>query len=156
MEIFWLDQSVFRLKGKGATVLINLDGVSVEEKVFSGAGEYESKGVMITGIGIGENTIYSVTLDNLNIVHLGNSDFGNLEKQKLEEVDQVDILLTPQSAPVADLEPKIIIPYSSDKESLDKLTKELGAEGVASQPKLSITKDKLPDEPMVVVLEHGK
>ena len=156
MEIFWLGQSSFKLKGKGATVLISPDGVSVEEKVFSGPGEYESKGVMITEVSLSENIIYSIVIDRLNIVHLGNLDQGNLEKERLEEIDQADVLLTPQSASVADLEPKIIIPYSSDGESLGKLLKELGVENAEPQPKLSVTKDKLPEEPMVVVLEHAK
>ena len=37
-------------------------------------------------------------------------------------------------------------------DGVDKFLKEMGAEGIVAQPKLSITKDKLPEESMVVVL----
>lgn len=147
----WLNDSSFRLKGKLATATLNQDGVLVEDKQFSGPGEYESKGVMITGVKIGQNLAYSVVVDGLNVVFLSSSE--TLDKEKLEELDEVDILLTPTSSVVADLEPKIIVPFGDD---LSKLLKELGAEGISAQQKLSVTKDKLPEEPTVVVLDYAK
>ena len=151
MDIFWLGNSSFRLKGKGANVLVNPEGVTVEERLFSGPGEYESKGVMIGGVNIGGSLAYWIGIDGLNIVYLSTSQ--EIDKQKLEEMDEADILLTPLASIVADFEPKIIIPFSDD---LDKLLKELGVENPAPQPKLSITKDKLPEEPLVVSLDHAK
>lgn len=152
MEIFWLGHSSFRIKGKVANVLIDQNGVSVEDKQFSGPGEYESKGVMITGINDSGNTIFQVAVDGLNVVHLGSPD--NLTREKLEGIEETHILLTPISSSVSDLEPQIIIPYA-DSENLGKLLKELGAESNPPQGKLVMTKDKLPEEPMVMVLAHG-
>ena len=144
MEIFWSGHS-FKLKGKLATAIVSAEGVSIEPQFFSGPGEYESKGIMVTGIKGEEGVAYQITVDGLQIVYLGSKVSG----------EQTDILLTPTAGDAADLEPKIIIPFAEDTESLNKLIKELGGEGVTPQPKLSVTKDKLPEEPTVVVLQHG-
>ena len=88
---------------------------------------------------------YQITIDGIQIVYLSS---------KVEGIEQTDILLTPISEVVADLEPKIIIPFA-EGEDLSKLIKELGGEGTTPLPKLTISKDKLPEEPTVVVLQHG-
>ena len=59
----------------------NVNGVSGSPLIFGGPGEYEVKGVVITGIPSfhdnsegkerGLNTIYNITIDGLNVVHLG-------------------------------------------------------------------------------------
>lgn len=148
--------------------------------VFKDPGEYEVSGVVVTGISSyhdnskgaerGLNTIFHLMFDLLNIVHLG--DLGQLElsEEQLTQIGQTDILLVPvggvytidaKSATniVSQLEPKIIIPMHYKIEGLkfeldgvEKFLKEMGAEGVIAQPKLSITKEKLPEEPQVVVL----
>lgn len=148
--------------------------------VFSEPGEYEVLGVVITAIDAfhdstngserGKNTIFHLMFDGLNIVHLG--DLGQLEltETQVAQIGQTDILLVPvgsvytidgkqAAAIVVQLEPKIIIPmhYKIDElkfelEGIEKFLKEMGAEGIIAQPKLSITKDKLPEEPQVVVL----
>lgn len=148
--------------------------------VFSGPGEYEVKGVVVTGIASfhddvegkerGLNTIFHLNIDGLNIVHLGDLGQNKLTEEQVQIIDQTDILLTPvgsvytidakdASEIAAQLEPKIIIPmhYKIEKlkfelEEVDKFLKEMGAETVEPQNKLSITKDKLPEEPEVVVL----
>ncbi|OGE25122.1 hypothetical protein A3C26_02050 [Candidatus Daviesbacteria bacterium RIFCSPHIGHO2_02_FULL_39_12] len=148
--------------------------------VFKKPGEYEVAGVVITAIESfhdntsgserGKNTIFHLNLDGLNIVHLG--DLGQLEltEKQVAQIGQTDILLLPvgsvytidgkqAAAIVAQLEPKIIIPmhYKIDDlkfelEGMEKFLKEMGAEGVVAQPKISITKEKLPEESQVVVL----
>lgn len=147
MDIYWLGNSTFRLKGKMATALVNQDGVTIDPHLFSGPGEYESKGIMVYGIAL-ELTVYQVTIDGLQVVFLSGP-------VKLEETLQTDILLTPVSGAVADLEPRMIVPYG-EGENLTKLIKELGGEGVAAVPKLTIIKEKLPEEPQIVVLENAK
>lgn len=149
MDIFWLGNSKFRLKGKLATAVVDADGVSIEELLFSGPGEYESKGIMVTGIATEEGTVYQIGIDNLQVIYLTTA-------AKVEEIEQTDILLTPIASSVAELEPRMIVPYAEDTESLAKLIKELGGEGVVPLPKLTISKDKLPEEPTVVVLENAK
>lgn len=149
--------------------------------VFAGPGEYEIKGAVITGIDSfhdnvggaqrGLNTIYHVLIDGLNIVHLGDLGQSQLTEEQVQVIDQTDILLIPvggvytievkQAADIiAQLEPKIIIPMhfgglpglKFPLEPADKFLKEMGAEGVTPLPKLSITKEKLPEEPQVILL----
>lgn len=154
--------------------------VSGPSMVFSGPGEYEVKGAVITGISSfhdnskgqerGLNTIYQIFMEGLNVVHLGDLGQDKLTEEQILAIGQTDILMIPvggtytinskQAAEiVSQLEPKIIIPmhYGIPElkfplEEVDKFLKEMGAEEVVPQPKLSITKDKLPDEPTVVVL----
>lgn len=148
--------------------------------VFKDPGEYEVKGVVITGVESdhdnskgserGKNTIFHLNLDGLNIVHLGDLGQHQLSEEQLNQIGDVDILLVPVGSVyttsgkqateiVSQLEPRIIIPMhyfieglKFQLEEVDKFLKEMGAEGVQAQPKLSISKDKLPEEPQVVVL----
>lgn len=158
-------------------------GIIGEPKIFSGPGEYEVKGVTITGISSfhdktegserGKNTIFHVLMDGLNIIHLG--DFGqtSLTEEQISAINTTDILLIPVGgvytieakeavAVVAQLEPKIVIPMHYGTPGLkfpldgvDKFLKEMGAEGISAVAKLSITKDKLPEEPVIVVLSKS-
>lgn len=160
----------------------NLEVVTEAALKVTGPGEYEVKGVSITGISTfhdtesgaqrGRNTVYNISIDGLNIVHLG--DLGHtLSQEQIEEIGATDILLVPvgsvytidaktASDVVSSLEPKIVIPmhYSLpglkfELEPVDNFLKEMGFDGVETQPKLSITKDKLPGELQVVVLNKA-
>lgn len=149
---------------------------------FSEPGEYEVSGVVITGINSfhdnsegserGINTIFHLLFDNLDIVHLGDLGQTKLTEEQIAAIGQTDILLIPvgsvytidakvASDIVSQLEPKIIIPMhykieglKFELDSVDSFLKEMGAEGVSPQPKLSITKERLPEEPQVVVLRY--
>lgn len=151
--------------------------------VFNKPGEYEVGGVIITAISSyhdnnqgadrGLNTIFRINLDRLDIVHLGDLGQSKLTEDQVAQIGETDILLIPvgsvytidgkgASDIVSQLEPKIIIPMHYFIEGLkfqldpvDKFLKEMGVENVSPQPKLSITKDKLPEEPMVVVLSKS-
>jgi L-ascorbate metabolism protein UlaG (beta-lactamase superfamily) len=157
--------------------------VSGNPYIVDGPGEYEIKGVAIIGVasyhdannGIdrGKNTIYHIEVDSLHLAHLG--DLGTtLTPSQLEELDGVDILFVPVGGfftidaataikVIESIEPKIVIPmhYSRTElnpkifeklEPVSVFLKQIGKE-VAPVPKLSITKDKLPAEMQVVVLE---
>lgn len=147
---------------------------------FSKPGEYEIAGVVITGISSfhdnsqgserGLNTIFHLLFDSLNIVHLGDLGQFQLTEEQVAEIGQTDMLLIPvgsvytinakaASDIVSQLEPKIIIPMHYKIEGLkfeleggENFLKEMGVEGIVPQSKLSITKEKLPEEPQVVVL----
>lgn len=153
---------------------------SSQPMIFSEPGEYEVARVVITGISSfhdnsegaerGVNTIFHLLFDNLDIVHLGDLGQTKLSEEQVAQIGQTDILLIPvgsvytidskaASNIVSQLEPKIIIPmhYKIDGlkfelEGVESFLKEMRAEGVAPVPKLSITKEKLPEEPQVVVL----
>lgn len=122
----------------------------------------------------GRNTIYRIEVDGVSIVHLG--DLGHvLSSDQVDMLDGVNVLLVPvggvytidpgQAAQViSDIEPAIVIPMHYGNEKLNQkafgglspvsaFLKEIGKEVPASQVKLTITKDKLPTEMQVVVLE---
>ncbi|OGE19330.1 hypothetical protein A3J19_03705 [Candidatus Daviesbacteria bacterium RIFCSPLOWO2_02_FULL_41_8] len=147
---------------------------------FTEPGEYEVARVVITAISSfhdnsegserGANTIFHLLFDGLDIVHLGDLGQTKLTETQIAEIGQTDILLIPvgsvytvdakaASEIVSQLEPKIIIPmhYKIDGlkfelEGVEGFLKEMGAEGVVPVPKLSITKEKLPEEPQVILL----
>ncbi|OGE31691.1 hypothetical protein A2631_00910 [Candidatus Daviesbacteria bacterium RIFCSPHIGHO2_01_FULL_44_29] len=210
MEIYYLGHACFKLKGKTSSIIIdpfntetglklpkdmqadaclithnhsdhnNQAAVTGSPVVLNGPGEYEVKGVAVTGIASyhdnvagaerGANTIYNIYIDGLNIVHLGDLGQDALTEAQESEIGITDILLIPvggtytitakqASSIVAQLEPRIIIPMHYGVEGLKyplegvaSFLKEMGVESLEPVSKLSITKDKLPDEPQVVVL----
>lgn len=152
--------------------------------IVSGPGEYEVKGVSIVGVASwhddsggsqrGPNTIYVFEVDGLKVCHLG--DLGHkLEEKQLEEIGSIDIAMIPvggiytldvkTAAEVAKaIDPWVIIPMHYQQPGLDgaafaKLSgveaflREMGKQ-VAPIPKLVISRDKLPEETQVVVLER--
>ncbi len=161
----------------------NLAALPGEPLQVLGPGEYEIKGASINGISVfhdkvqgaerGKNTIYHINIDGLNIVHLG--DLGHvLNEEQTQGIDDVDILLIPvggnytidakaASEVVSQLEPSIIIPMhygglpglKVDLAPVEEFLKEMGSENVQPQSKLYVTKDKLPEEPQVVVLSKS-
>ena len=122
----------------------------------------------------GKNTIYRIELDGVSIVHLG--DLGHtLKTDQMDGLDGVDILLIPVGGiytidakiareVVTAIEPSVVIPMHYNREGLDQKTFgtlapvatfliEIGKEGILPVPKLTVTKDKLPEELQVVVLQ---
>lgn len=122
----------------------------------------------------GDNTIYRIEADGISVVHLG--DLGHkLDDKSLEILDGVDILLIPvggvytisaslAAEVISQLEPKIVLPMHYNTKlhnqkifsflsGVDIFLKEMGKEDIKSIPKLSVTKDRLPAELTVVVLE---
>lgn len=148
--------------------------------VFKESGEYEVAGVVITGITAfhddsqgserGKNIIFHLMFDGLNIVHLGDLGQSKLTEEQIIQIGEVDILLVPVGSVytidsktatniVSQLEPKIIIPMhfkieglKFELEGVEGFLKEMGAESVLPQPKLFTTREKLPEEPQVILL----
>lgn len=148
--------------------------------VISGPGEYEKNGVNVVGVSSfhdnnqgserGKNTIYLVTIDEVNIVHLGDLGQNKLTQDQIEALSLCDVLMIPvggvytitaKETPdiIASLEPKIVIPmhYKVDSlkfnlEPVDNFLKAMGKEATA-QPKLTVSRDRLPEEVEIVVLE---
>lgn len=151
--------------------------------VIHGPGEYEVAGVGVIGISTyhdsnkgsdrGVNTVYSLQIDGLRIVHAG--DLGHmLTDKQIEELGECDILIVPVGGHytidakqaqelVQEIEPSIVIPMHYQvgglKEELksvlspvETFTKLFSMETVTPQPKLIVTKDKLPETMQLVVL----
>ena len=212
MDINWLGQACFKLKGKQASLVLdpysNKIGFSLPKVeaevvtvshdhydhnaaaevsgnpfVIDGPGEYEIKGINVVGVSSfhdnkkgqerGKNILYSVRMDGLNIAHLGDLGQDQLSAEQIDSLGNVDILMIPVGAVytidastatkiVASLEPSLIIPMhyqdedsSVDLEPVQKFLKEMGKEEIEPIKKLTATKDRLPSEPQVVVLEKS-
>lgn len=127
------------------------------------------------GVKRGQNTVYRIEIDGMSVVHLG--DLGHtLTDSQVESLGVVDILFVPvggvytinaQEAAnvVHEVEPSMVIPMHFGRSDLDQkafgqlqplsvFLKEMGSPESSGQPKLVITKDKLPEELQVIVL-HG-
>ena len=120
---------------------------------ITGPGEYERGGVVIQGFlshsGNFINTIYSVQLEDMTLVHLGALSDTELSQEARESIDEIDVLfvpiggsstelgagnsvLTPAKAHelAVSLEPKIIVPMHwsgiGAPKSLEAFLKEAG------------------------------
>ncbi len=144
--------------------------------VVSGPGEYEIRGVFIKGFLSQSNyggkpfinTIYSISLENMNMCFLGALGTTDVSAEIKEALGEIDILFLPIGGEgvltaseanklATNLEPKIIIPMHfdavGDKKALPTFLKEAGSEGVKSIDKLTIKKKDLEGkEGEVVVL----
>jgi L-ascorbate metabolism protein UlaG (beta-lactamase superfamily) len=207
VEITFLGHSCFRLRGKDVTLLTdpyqsppgrapiksqadivtvshdhpghnNAAAIGGQPKIITGPGEYEIRGVLVSGVASfhdssngaqrGGNTIYVIQMDDLRLCHLG--DLGHvLNTQQVDEVGTVDVLFIPARGRVLDMvktaevisqiEPTIIVPmhYESTDEaglaSIEKFCHEMGVRQIVPQPKLTVAKSTLPQETQVVVLD---
>lgn len=209
MEITWFGHACCRLRDKGVTIIadpydkttgyeaprIRADIVTVSHSdphhacvdwckgapfVIDGPGEYEVKGVFITGIPTyhdqkhgavsGPNTVYLYEFNGLSVCHLG--DLGHVPTQsQIEELSHVDVLLIPaggnQCLKAAEatevislLEPRIVVPIhyktsftSLDLTSINTFLKEIGIPAPDPIDCLKVTSSSLPEETQVVLLE---
>ena len=156
-----------------------IEQVSFGEKkpfVISGPGEYEVKGVFVKGLASesgydGEkriNTIFTVSLEGMNICFLGAVNTPELPKETDEGIEDVDILFVPiggdgvlnpaQAYKLAvSIGPKLIIPiHYGDIGSKDALKAFLREAGENPKPEAKLTlkkKDLEGKDAEVVVLE---
>lgn len=210
MEITWYGHSCFRLRTRGATVVTDPCGKDVgytiprlradivtisqeqpdynnralvqgDPRVINGPGEYEVKGVFITGIAAQakkakgperlRNTIYLLDFDGLTVCHLGVLDHVPSQVQ-LQALGEVGILLIPvggittinanQAAEVIGLlEPRMVVPMhyrtratKTKLEPVDRFLKEMGLSESNPLDSLEIDKNRLSSETQVVVLNY--
>lgn len=166
IKISGLTTDIVLFSEKKDTHLSSLVAKTVSrEKLFiiDGPGEYEVGGVFILGIEEKGSTFYVITMDDLRLVFL--SDLKEkLSDKQIEDIDGTDILFLPAGDAkqaleiINQFEPKIIIPMAYklpelklDLTPLDSFLKEIGQEATTTD-KLIISKDKLPLEKEVVVL----
>jgi L-ascorbate metabolism protein UlaG (beta-lactamase superfamily) len=148
--------------------------------VISGPGEYEVAGVTVQGIGTfhdtsggaerGRNTVYVIEVDDVRVCHLG--DLGHrLADDELESIGTVDIVLAPVGGGAAldgalaaevvrQLEPRYVVPMhfrqpglKTGLEPAERFLKEMGAESLEPQPRLSVQPSSGEGETRVVLLE---
>lgn len=150
-----------------------------EPFVIEGPGEYEVRGVAVRGFGAQTtydkqqtiNTIYSVSIEGMNLCFLGALGSADLPAAAKQELDDIDILFLPVGGPstssgqvtgilgydegyklAVQLEPKVIIPMHYTPESLKHFLKEAGAEGTKAEEKLTVKKKDLDGKEAEVVV----
>jgi L-ascorbate metabolism protein UlaG (beta-lactamase superfamily) len=158
----------------------NEKGARGDAHIVRGPGEYEVRDVFITGVQSfhdkkkgkerGKNTIYVIEMDDLRVAHVG--DLGYVPSQSdAEGLGNVDILLVPVGGVstinaseatelVSLLEPAIVIPMhyrvpdlAFKLDTVDKFIKEMGVKAPKPVESLKVTKETLPKETQLVLLE---
>lgn len=143
-----------------------------EPFVIAGPGEYEKDGVTVQGFlttsqyGLPKgqmdavNTIYTVKLEGMTILHLGALFGTSLPPEAKEAIDEVDILFVPvggdgvltpaEAAKIATmLEPKVVIPMHwsgmGEAKALETFIKEAGGDS-EKMDKLTLKKKDIADK----------
>jgi L-ascorbate metabolism protein UlaG (beta-lactamase superfamily) len=168
MEIVWLGHSCFRIRGREATIVTDpcppasgytigkptADIVTISHRhddhsfvkavagsptVLDGPGEYEVSGAFVTGIAThhddqkgqerGSNLVFIIEMEEIKVCHLG--DLGH----------------TPTAGPDVS---------KGDLEGPDRFLKEMGATPHEPQPKVSVTKNSLPADTQVMILDYRR
>jgi len=191
VDVYFLGEQAFKIKGKDAQVLVNPSRKSSDlgadivlfsrkehvpwakgEKPFviAGPGEYEIGGINVVGSPLivengeertFESTVYQLLVDGVSFAYLGEV-LGKLSQRQIEVLGNIDILIcevekNPKAAVeiVAQLEPAIVLPIhngEADSKGIGEFLKQIGS-SEATEKKLSISKDKLPEETQVKLLE---
>lgn len=161
------DHNETRINGNPAFIKSTGSQVIKDIKIF-GVDVYHDTS---KGAERGRNIIFNMSIDGMNVVHLG--DLGHpISPEQIGAIGNVDILLVPVGgyftidAKIAEsiveaLKPKIVIPmhFKTDKcgfpiASIEDFTTNKDIEKVAGE--LVITKDELPDTTTIYYLEPTK
>lgn len=166
---------VLILAQKNKSLYSATSGISGEHFNVTDPGEYDIKGVTITGIPLKQDdkfvTIFLVESEDIRILNLTHIKEFNLSEEELESLGDIDVLILPvggntvmsastASKAVNAVEPKIVIPshYKMsglilDLDPIEKFVKEMGGKK-EEMDKLSLKKKDLSEEGVkLVVLE---
>lgn len=147
--------------------------------ILNWPGEYEIKGIAMTGIAAddlknkSENIIYLFFIDQIKICHLG--DFNlKLTSELLDQIGNIDILLLPVGGQnaldaekaktvVDEIDPRIVIPmhYKMDESdlplgTLNDFLRKMGKSGIEPKDVFKVTKSQLPAEETEIVVLNVK
>lgn len=163
----------------GSNVKKELKAVEGTPIELPGPGEYEIHGIQVIGLLGGtkeqQNTVFHFEIDGVNVLHAGYLN-KKMEESEIEKLGAVDIVLVPVGGSqgvlspseisdfIAKVEPSIVVPmlYANSKfdpkkypdlGDLREFLKQMGKETSEPVAKLSVTKDKLPEEMQIIVLQ---
>lgn len=171
MDIAIVGENSIKIRGKQVTFVVDPDNglpkTSADAVVFlgnlndadtsrvidsriiiNGPGSYEVEGAKISGTTTSKGILYRLSVDGINII------LGRTAETKTDGFDECQVAMINTDGEfsesfVTGLEPKVVILYGGRKEDAAKA---LGAENAIPMPKITITKDKLPEKMEVVTL----
>lgn len=150
-------------------------GISGDPFLMEDPGEYDVKGVTVTGIPLKEGekyvNVFLIESEGIRILNLTHIKEWTMKEDEIEELGEIDILIVPVGGEsvleasdaakvVNEIEPKIVIPSHYDStglsvkaDKIEKFIKEMGGKS-ESMDKLTLKKkDLVIEETKVVVLE---
>ena len=153
-----------------------VSGISGEPFEVTDPGEYDIKGVTVTGIPLkqedGYITVFLIESEEIRILNLTHIQSFNMKEDEIEDLGEIDILILPvggntvlsassAAKVVNEIEPKIVIPshYKMpglilDLDPIEKFIKEMGGKSEAMEKITLKKKDLLAEEgTRVVTLE---
>ncbi len=156
------------LAEKGNKLYSSISGISGEPFLINDPGEYDVKGVTVTGIPLKQDegryvTVFLIESEGLSVLNLTHIREWNIKHDDLEDLGEIDILILPvgsnsvmtpklASQIVHEIEPKIVIPshYQTSGlalpyEKVDDFLKQLGGKN-ESMEKLTVKKKDLTEE----------
>jgi len=116
--------------------------------IINGAGEYEVSGAKVSGAKTPKGILYKILIDDISII------LGMTMQDKTEGFSACEIAVINASGEfnqsfITALEPKITVIYGISK---IEAAKTLGAQNVSLVPKITTSKDKLPEKMEIAVL----
>jgi hypothetical protein len=152
--LFFINSSE-KVSDANAVVFLTNDHAQPDDEavvVIDGPGDYEIGGVKLSGIRSGDDIVYSFIFDGINIM-IGK--IAPIEKiqHKVKEHDAV-IIAPDETSPtnasfITGLATNYLVAVGSNGK---KLVDSFGGENPVTTNKLSLTKDKLPQEMQTVLL----
>lgn len=162
MQIKKVGKNLYEIKSKETSVLLD-GGIKVADKELNSPGEYEIGGVFVTAVAAGDQTIFLLEVEDLNLCFLGQLK-KTLSEATLEEIENVDILFVPAggegtldlkqaSTIIQKIDPNMIIPIYLDNEA--DFLKQEGETNPRREKILKITAGQLSDDDdrQLVILE---
>lgn len=205
MQITWQGLSSLRIQTKETTILVDpfpssvglsaprliadlflfssqsnpqrMAAATAKGFVIDHPGEYEHRGVLVTGIAFhqtvaklpGTITLYTIEAEGLLLGHLG-ALAQTLSEKELEELEDVDVLFVPVGGKtvltakqaldvISRIEPRIVVPtyfrLGGLKQALDGVEifrKEMGLKDLSTQDKIRLSKRDLPEEGIQTII----
>lgn len=160
------------LSNKNDKIFSAISGISGNPFMIDTPGEYDIKGVTVTGIPLKQEegfiTVYLIESEEIKILNLTHIKDWNMKEDEIESLGEIDILILPvggntvlsasqASKIVNEIEPKIVIPshYLTsglifDLDKLDKFIKEMGGKKEVMD-KLLVKKKDLQNEGIKII-----
>ena len=153
-----------------------ISGVSGDPFLVNDPGEYDVKGVTITGIPLKQDdkryvTAFLLETEDMSILNLTHIREFNMKEDDVQDLGEIDVLIlpvggnsvmTPKDAAkvVNEIEPKIVIPshyqtagLALPYEKVDTFIKEMGGKSEQMEKLMIKKKDLVPEQIKVITLD---